>query len=273
MLSRTTAEEDDRRSDILWSSQSPVGVSLGQVLDSTAQLHQAVRHLRREETRSNVVDQDTLWAKLKSEVTSQMEDGGLGGGVAVSTLLAQCSDTNTSDGTGDDYARGRFDRSSLAKHWSESVDVLLAHNSNMFSLGCVVDILLCTNKHTLDVQVHDLLESILRVVVELCSPCCTCVGKQDIDLVCVLPHLLDQSLNLTGLRNVGGNGDGFAVAGKGVQGGACLLAGLLFTGCDEDLGAAGLSESTICVRNATDASCVRRHTRMLREDQVRENHL
>lgn len=105
------------------------------------------------------------------------------------------------------------------------------------------NILLRANKDTLDVQIHDFLESILGVLVEFLSPCCSCVGEEDIHFIRVLLHLFDQSLDFAGFRNICGDGDGFAVPGKGVEGGTCFLAGFRFAGGDEDLGAAGLGEA------------------------------
>lgn len=107
---------------------------------------------------------------------------------------------------------------------------------------CTGNVLLRTNKNTLHVQVNNLLERILRVLVEFLSPCCTSIGKQDIYFIRVLLHLFNQSLNFSGFCEVGGDGDGFAVSGEFVESCAGFFAGFLLSGCDEDLGAAGLGE-------------------------------
>lgn len=88
--------------------------------------------------------------------------------------------------------------------------------------------------------------------IELLSPCRSGVGEQDIHLICMLLHLLDQSLDFTGLRDIGGNGDGFAITGESVESCTCLLAGLRLAGRDEDLGATGLGESERRIRIVVD---------------------
>jgi hypothetical protein len=71
------------------------------------------------------------------------------------------------------------------------------------------------------------------MLVELCSPGCSSIGEQNVDLVRVLLHLFHQSLDFTGLGKIGGDGDGFAVAGESVEGSAGFFAGLCFAGCDD----------------------------------------
>jgi hypothetical protein len=77
MTTRTAAQEHNCGSDILGRSQSLVRAGLGQLLHSTAQLHQSVRHLGWEETWSDVVDKNALWAELEGEVAAEMERSGL----------------------------------------------------------------------------------------------------------------------------------------------------------------------------------------------------
>lgn len=60
----------------------------------------------------------------------------------------------------------------------------------------------------------------------------------------MLLHLFHQSLHFSRLRNIGGHGNRFALrVGQGIQSGTSLLTGLRFSGRDEDLGAASLSET------------------------------
>lgn len=87
------------------------------------------------------------------------------------------------------------------------------------------------------------MKRIFRVGVEFLTPCSTSIGEQNIDFIGVLLYLFDQSLDFTGLRKVGGDGNGFAVSREIVESCAGFFAGFCFTGCDEDFGAACLGES------------------------------
>lgn len=127
MRSCATGKIHNRRSNIFRVSQPPVGVCLCQTVSASTQLHQSVCHFGGEEARRNVVDQNTLRAQLEGQITSEMQDGCLGGRVSVSALLAQSANTNTGDGTGNDYAGGRFDRTCFAEEWREPVIVMSVH--------------------------------------------------------------------------------------------------------------------------------------------------
>lgn len=101
-------------------------------------------------------------------------------------------------------------------------------------------ILLNTQKHTLDVQIHDFGKSALGVLVERRPPRSTGVGEEDVDIFSVLADFSDEAFDLGRFGDVGWHGNGFAVEGQGVQGGAGFLARRGFARGDEDFGAAGL---------------------------------
>lgn len=89
-------------------------------------------------------------------------------------------------------------------------------------------------------------------------------------MIGVLLDLLDQSLDFSSFCEVGGDGDGLAGAGEGVEGGAGFLAGFSFAGGDEDLGAAGLEETVVHV---LARRCIKRSEMMYPEAACRPSPL
>lgn len=74
------------------------------------------------------------------------------------------------------------------------------------------------------------------------------VGKQHIDMIRRLANLRDEALELVDAGAVGGDGVGLGAGsfvGEGVEGLDGFVAGLRFSGCDVDFGAAGLEEAGI----------------------------
>lgn len=71
--------------------------------------------------------------------------------------------------------------------------------------------LLNAHKDRLDVEVHDLLEGALRVLVKRGSPSCAGICEQDVDMICVLANLCDQSFRLALFRKVRWDGNRFAL--------------------------------------------------------------
>jgi len=106
------------------------------------------------------------------------------------------------------------------------------------------DVLLNRYKDTLYVEIHDLGECILGMFVERCSPCCTRVGEEDVDMVGMLADSSNQLLAVTRFGEICWNRNGFSrETWKLIQGLACLLTRLGFAGGDEDQRAAGLSKT------------------------------
>lgn len=62
-------------------------------------------------------------------------------------------------------------------------------------------------------------------------------------MISVLLDFLDEALHLASLGEVGGDGDGFARDGEGIEGIDSFGAGGGFAGGNEDFGAAGLEET------------------------------
>jgi hypothetical protein len=104
-------------------------------------------------------------------------------------------------------------------------------------------LLLCTEPHALHVQLHDLGEGLGRVLIEALAPGGAGIGEQNIDMVGVLADLGDESLDLTVLGEICGNGVCLAAGGEGVQGVNGFLAGFGLAGGDEDFGASSLEET------------------------------
>lgn len=63
-------------------------------------------------------------------------------------------------------------------------------------------ILLSTVEHALDIQVHDLAECLMRMRVEVCTPCSAGVGEQNVNMVCLFLNLFHQALDLGDLGDV-----------------------------------------------------------------------
>ena len=79
--------------------------------------------------------------------------------VAKGSLIAQRAGGYASNRSRDDYARRRTERGAGGEERGEESD---------------------GTENTLDVQIHDLSESEVRMGVELLSPCCTSVCKEDV---------------------------------------------------------------------------------------------
>lgn len=120
MPTRPRAEVHQRTRDVLRGTQSLVGVGLGQLLHATAQLHESVGHLGREEAGRDAVDEDALRSELDGQVASQVQGRGLGGGVGESRVRADGADADACDGGGDDDAGGILEGGLFAEEGGES---------------------------------------------------------------------------------------------------------------------------------------------------------
>ena len=103
-----------------------------------------------------------------------------------------------------------------------------------------------TEEDTLHVQIHDLVEGVLRGRVKRCAPRSTGVREQDVNMVGVLGHFGNQAFNLRRLGDIGWHRNGFAWERKRIEGGACFLASSSLARCNEDLRGASLDESINC---------------------------
>lgn len=107
-----------------------------------------------------------------------------------------------------------------------------------------LDVLLNGEEDALDVEIHDLVPSVLLFdLVKIRPPRGTSIRKQDIHMICMLLYLFDQAFNLGNLGTVGwdsvGPGTGLLV-GQRIQGSNSFVACAGFAARDEDLGASGL---------------------------------
>jgi len=212
MRTRSRAKVHHRPRNILRSPQPLIRRRFRQALRTSLQLHEAVRHLGREEARCQGVAEDALRAELDSEIAGEVQGGGFGSAVGKSCVLAQGADTDACDGGGDDYAGGIFDGGASAEEGSESGWMLeLVGTPTTFA-----DALLYTMEHALDVQIHDLAERVFRRPIERRSPRCSRVREQDINMLGMLRDLLNQALDLGEFGDVGWDRYGFAGARQGV---------------------------------------------------------
>lgn len=124
MSSSPTTQPDNRRRNILRISESAVGVRFREPLGTALQLEKTARHFRREESRSEVVDKDMAVLEQHCEITTKMQNGGLGSGVAWCRMLAEGAYADASDGAGDEDAGGICGRRFLREQGSESIYVL-----------------------------------------------------------------------------------------------------------------------------------------------------
>lgn len=84
------------------------------------------------------------------------------------------------------------------------------------------------------------------MLVKFLSPRRARIREQNIHMIRVLLHLLDQSLDFARLCDIRRDRDGFAVGvGEGVEGCDGFFAGFGFARGDEDFGAAGLGEAVV----------------------------
>ena len=100
-------------------------------------------------------------------------------------------------------------------------------------------------ENALHIQIHHLRKRAVGVRIEFLPPRRSCVGKQYIYMVGRLGHFPHESLDVSDLGAVGGDGDGagaWADVGEGVESGAGGVAGGGFAGGDVDFGAACLHE-------------------------------
>lgn len=146
-----------------------------------------------------------------------MNDGGLAGRVAVRALLAQSSDTETGDGSGDEHTTRVRGCGVLLQHWRELADGI---------------------EDSLDIEIHDLRKRSVGVCVKTLSPRSASVCEKDVDLVSILLDLCDQTLNPSIGGRIGGHRDGYRAGlevRKGVESLDRLLASCCLAGGDEDL--------------------------------------
>lgn len=163
--------------------------------------------------------------ELQGQVTSEMKDSGLGSGVSIGALLAQCANSKASNTRCDDDARRVLKSCLLLQQGRKQLDGV---------------------KDSSDVEVHDLGKGIVRVSIELLAPCSSCIGEQDIDVIGVLADLLKERLDAFNSSGIGGDGDSLGTrleVGKSVQRLDGLLTGLCLARGDEDLGGPGLKET------------------------------
>lgn len=90
------------------------------------------------------------------------------------------------------------------------------------------DLLLDCVEHTLNIQIHNLGEHLLRVRIELLTPGCASICEENVNTISSLGHLGGQPVELFHVRAVGWDGDGLcarAFAGKRIEGSDCFIAG------------------------------------------------
>lgn len=206
-------------------AEAAEGVAGTELRSAARQLQEAVGHLAGEEARADGVNGHVAGAELDGEVAAEVNDGSLGGRVAVGTVLADGADAETSNAGGDEDARRVSGGGTLLEHRGESLDGV---------------------EDGAHVQVHDLGKGVIRVLVKGGAPGRAGVGEQDVDVISVLLDLRQKALDTLERRRVGGDRDGLGArlhVGKSVE----LLDG--FVAClglarrDEDLGSAGLEEA------------------------------
>lgn len=93
-------------------------------------------------------------------------------------------------------------------------------------------------EYTLDVQVHDLRKSGIRMRVELFSPCCASVREEYINMICCFPNFLDQGFHARNFGAIRWNRNRFcprSFVTQSVQSSTGRIAGCGFTGSDVDL--------------------------------------
>lgn len=164
-------------------------------------------------------------AELDGQVAAEVEDGGLGGRVAVGAVLAEAADAEAGDGRGDDDARRVADRRAPLEQRRELADRV---------------------EDAAHVEVHDLGKGLVRVLVKGGAPGRARVGKEYVDVVRVLAHRREQLLDAVQRRRVGGHRDDLGAGGEvglRLERRDGLLARLGLARRDEDLGGTGLEES------------------------------
>lgn len=107
---RPTRQVHDHTRDVLGPSQPLRRVARGVFLEAARHLQQARRHLRREEPRTDGINQDVPRPELDGQVAAQVDRGGLAGAVRVRALLSQRANTDTRNRRRDDDAAGVVDR-------------------------------------------------------------------------------------------------------------------------------------------------------------------
>lgn len=84
---------------------------------------------------------------------------------------------------------------SLALRWRRGVNLLVCFVSyvrvGMSKKGFKNGVLLNSIKDTLHVQIHHFRKRLFGMCLEFLTPCCACVCKEDIDMVCCFRNFSD----------------------------------------------------------------------------------
>lgn len=186
MTRSSTSQEYNKRSDILGFSQLAIWCLCSHCLDTSLHFYETICHLRRVKARCNSVSKYMPWSKSDGKVLCQVYGGGFRCRIAKSGIVTHGTYANPSNGGRDYHTRSRFDGCRLFQQWRKSVVRMLVFS--LFPLGNV-DALLHSVKDTLNIQIHHLLEGVLRVCIELLTPGSSGIGKEDINMVCCLADL------------------------------------------------------------------------------------
>lgn len=225
MRARPATQIHDGARDVLGPAQPAHRVLARDQVHAPAQLHQPRAHLGREEARRDAVDGDVARPQLERQVAPQVDGRRLAGAVPERGLPAQGADAHAGHRRRDDHPAGVVDAAPPLQQRREQPDGV---------------------EHGPHVQVEHLGDGRVRVRVEGLAPRGARVGQQDVDVVRVLLHRVDEVLHAFYPGRVGGHRDGDRArlqAGQGVEGFAGGLAGRGLAGGDEDFGAACLEEA------------------------------
>lgn len=162
-------------------------------------------------------------AKFNSQVLGYVNSSSFRSRVRGRRIVANSTNTNTSNGSGDDHAR-RFGDSSLGRQ-KRSESAQLAY-LNQYG-GDKYDLLLNRVEHALDIQIHNLGEHLLGVSIEFLAPRRARIRKENVNAISRLRHLGNQPVQLFHVRAVGWDGDGLCArpfVGERIEGSDCFVA-------------------------------------------------
>lgn len=174
MRAGPTRKIHNRTRDILRPAQPARGVRARVFLQAAGQLQQAAGHLSGEKPGADRVDEDVAGRELDGQVAAEVEDGGLGGGVAEGGLAAEGADAEGGGARGDDDARRVLARGAALEQRREPLH---------------------RHEHRLHVEVHHLGERRLRVRVEPLPPRRPRVREQDVHVLRLRRYLRHQRLD------------------------------------------------------------------------------